>query len=1000
MYCTIRSLPDDRTSICEENSGAAGTTDVGAGMSRRSIAAGVVGISCALLAGCGGGGGGGGGQPNPSGPTSTFTIAGTVNGLAGSGLVLQLNGGNNLSVAQGGSFSFANALASGAVYSVTVLTQPSGPIQACTVASGSGTISANVTNVVVTCVTNAFTVGGMVSGLAANASGLVLTNSGGDNKSITTNGAFVFDTPVAIGGSYDIRVLSQPYDPYQICTVANGTGSVTNTSITAPAIACTTLVPKFATSLDSTTSSYSQYVVDLESGQLRQRGYAKVGGNPIDLAAYGFDSKISFILSRNTSSLHAFARDGVSGRITEGPNSPQVTGGLVNPSPTPNPSIGPASLTLHPRLNFVYVANGGGTTSVSGYTFNTTSGALTPITGSPFVAGPRPIKLTVDPTGRFAYVANRDDETLNAYSVDQTTGALTAIGSAISVGGTNVTFPAVHPSGRFLYVPNAGGTSATGVAGAPGGTISAYTIGANGALTPMTNSPFSIATTLTAPIFFHPNGKNFYVRVFPTGNVAGSIIAGAIDPSTGALSLIGSPVAVGINPQTVTPDPSYRYLFVANRGPTPQTASTIGSISVLKIDQASGALTLLPGVDNLAPPPYSATLDGSGKYLYSASAEGNLVRTYGFNMTTGALTPLARATSKVRGGPITLVTIPSSNAQPAKFSSKFAYVPNSAAATISAFSINAIGALTTTTGVGSSPSVPSFDAVAIAPGSSRLVALNAGSTSDLRTYPIDTQTGALGASSAAVEVGATPHGLVAEPSGRFAYAADLATDSIQAFTINAANGGVQSIPATSPTVGDVRALAIHPNGRHLYYITDTRWGVKHIDPTSGAFTTSYDTPTVAGTKTAIAIHPSGRFAYVTRGSSGVVEIYSIDVPSGELNGPVINSTLGNDPVSIAIDPTGRYAYIAHSTSSTIAAFSIDADTGVLTPATATPISVTSPPRSVRVSYNGEILYAVVDASQVLSFTIDDSTGALTAVAATGPAVGNDPRDLALSEDVE
>ena len=64
--------------------------------------------------------------------------------------MLQDNGGDNLSVTANGTFTFATALANGAAYNVTVLTNPSG--QTCTVTNGSGTIaSANVTNVAVTC---------------------------------------------------------------------------------------------------------------------------------------------------------------------------------------------------------------------------------------------------------------------------------------------------------------------------------------------------------------------------------------------------------------------------------------------------------------------------------------------------------------------------------------------------------------------------------------------------------------------------------------------------------------------------------------------------------------------------------------------------------------------------------------------------------------------------------------------------------------------------------
>src|SRR5208337_2983204 len=45
--------------------------------------------------------------------TPTYTIGGTVFGLAGTGLVLQDNGGSNLTVTANGSFTFSAAIASG-----------------------------------------------------------------------------------------------------------------------------------------------------------------------------------------------------------------------------------------------------------------------------------------------------------------------------------------------------------------------------------------------------------------------------------------------------------------------------------------------------------------------------------------------------------------------------------------------------------------------------------------------------------------------------------------------------------------------------------------------------------------------------------------------------------------------------------------------------------------------------------------------------------------------
>ncbi|RLC14889.1 MAG: hypothetical protein DRI57_13740, partial [Deltaproteobacteria bacterium] len=80
-----------------------------------------------------------------------FTIGGTVSGLgSGETLVLQNNGGDDLTITQNGSFVFATWLDTGEAYDVTVQTQPDS--QLCIVSGGSGTLSeTHITDVGVVC---------------------------------------------------------------------------------------------------------------------------------------------------------------------------------------------------------------------------------------------------------------------------------------------------------------------------------------------------------------------------------------------------------------------------------------------------------------------------------------------------------------------------------------------------------------------------------------------------------------------------------------------------------------------------------------------------------------------------------------------------------------------------------------------------------------------------------------------------------------------------------
>jgi hypothetical protein len=168
------------------------------------------------------------------GDVPKFSVGGNVSGLTGS-VVLQDNGGDNLTVSANGPFTFATKLASGAAYAVTVQTQPAG--QTCTVASGSGTIgSADVTNVAVSCTTNApstFSVGGTVSGLSGS---VVLQDNGGDNLTVSANGPFTFATKLASGAAYAVTVQTQPAG--QTCTVASGSGTIGSANVTNVAVSC------------------------------------------------------------------------------------------------------------------------------------------------------------------------------------------------------------------------------------------------------------------------------------------------------------------------------------------------------------------------------------------------------------------------------------------------------------------------------------------------------------------------------------------------------------------------------------------------------------------------------------------------------------------------------------------------------------------------------------------------------------------------------------------
>jgi hypothetical protein len=171
------------------------------------------------------------------GGQTAFTVGGNLSGLVtGSALLLQDNGGSNLLLTENGSFLFAATVGSGTAYDVTVLAEPSAPAQSCVVSMGAGTAdSANVTNVQVTCTTVSFTVGGTLIGLASGSS-ITLQDNGGDDLTLSSNGAFSFPTSLASGKPFAVTLLTE--NPPQSCAVSAGTGTVGNGNVTTIVVNC------------------------------------------------------------------------------------------------------------------------------------------------------------------------------------------------------------------------------------------------------------------------------------------------------------------------------------------------------------------------------------------------------------------------------------------------------------------------------------------------------------------------------------------------------------------------------------------------------------------------------------------------------------------------------------------------------------------------------------------------------------------------------------------
>src|SRR2546425_2883562 len=107
---------------------------------------------------------------------------------------------------------------------------------------------------------------------------------------------------------------------------------------------------------------------------------------------------------------------------------------------------------------YAYVANWTDNT-VSGYLRDATTGVLTQIAGSPWLAGNAPAGVAVDQTGTCVFVANFLSNNVSAYKVTPATGVLTQVTGSPYTTGTAPIAVAVDFFSELVYVANAFGGS-------------------------------------------------------------------------------------------------------------------------------------------------------------------------------------------------------------------------------------------------------------------------------------------------------------------------------------------------------------------------------------------------------------------------------------------------------------------------------------------------------------------------------------------------------------
>jgi 6-phosphogluconolactonase (cycloisomerase 2 family) len=168
--------------------------------------------------------------------------------------------------------------------------------------------------------------------------------------------------------------------------------------------------------------------------------------------------------------------------------------------------VAPSAIATDPTGRFVYVTDQNAN-QIYGYSIDSQqSGNLTPLVSSPYGTGLFPVSIIIDPRGKYVYATNFNSGSVSSYAIDQASGSLSSIaGSASFTTGTRPTCVTIDPAlGIYLYTSNyLDGTVS-------GGQLSPNT----GALTGVEASPF-IVSSLPACLASVPNGAHSFQLANP-----------------------------------------------------------------------------------------------------------------------------------------------------------------------------------------------------------------------------------------------------------------------------------------------------------------------------------------------------------------------------------------------------------------------------------------------------------------------------------------------------
>jgi 6-phosphogluconolactonase (cycloisomerase 2 family) len=342
--------------------------------------------------------------------------------------------------------------------------------------------------------------------------------------------------------------------------------------------------------------------------------------------------------------------------------------------PTPTPSPGNA---------FVYTANAGGN-SVSGFA-NDSTGALTPVTGSPFASPGQPSGLAATPNNLFLYVSSFLNAQVTGFSIIPSTGNLVPlVCTPVATTGTQPLKIVINPAGTLLYTANQVGSvsgfainTTTGCLSAisttltdtvargltidrtgqflyvvtGGGGVDAFAIAVNGTLTRLAIGGFDSASgtmlavkaSATSDVAIATDGGS--TNNFDTFTI--NTVTGALTPiiTTAGGSSPANPGAIAFNSPL---NPAAPLFYIANTASNNFTTNSVA---------ADGTITVNTETVNDPTGPIDLAVDPAGRFLYVANNGSSTVSAFNANITPANFTTVFISSVAAGSGPESIVVV-------------------------------------------------------------------------------------------------------------------------------------------------------------------------------------------------------------------------------------------------------------------------------------------------------------------------------------------------------